>query len=205
MDDTSMESKTRTTIYLMFGTVIYVIAILVILMIFTKIGDTNIGGILNIFVITLLPLLGIFVIVWGYGLRLRLPGINIEYYPVEKVMKPATVINETATLEEAEKKMEESRTDFLNILDNNGLFQGILTRADAHKARVNGLEGKMVKNLMVGASQVIRAFEKEGIKTVLEKIGQTKHTRFPVVDTNNRLTGIVDAVDLYDFISKFVR
>lgn len=205
MDDTSMESKTRTTIYLMFGTVIYVVAILVILMIFTKMGDTNMGGILNIFVITLLPLLGIFVMVWGYGLRLRLPGINIEYYPVEKVMKPATVINETATLEEAEQKMEDSHTDFLNILDKNGLFQGILTRTDAHKARVKGLEGKMVKNLMVEGAQVIRAFEKEGIKTVLEKIGQTKHTRFPVVDTNNRLTGIVDAVDLYDFISKFVR
>jgi len=205
LDDTSMESKTRTTIYLMFGTVIYVVAILVILMIFTKMGDTNMGGILNIFVITLLPLLGIFVMVWGYGLRLRLPGINIEYYPVEKVMKPATVINETATLEEAEQKMEDSHTDFLNILDKNGLFQGILTRTDAHKARVKGLEGKMVKNLMVEGAQVIRAFEKEGIKTVLEKIGQTKHTRFPVVDTNNRLTGIVDAVDLYDFISKFVR
>ena len=200
-----MESKTRTTIYLMFGTVIYVVAILVILMIFTKMGDTNMGGILNIFVITLLPLLGIFVMVWGYGLRLRLPGINIEYYPVEKVMKPATVINETATLEEAEQKMEDSHTDFLNILDKNGLFQGILTRTDAHKARVKGLEGTMVKNLMVEGAQVIRAFEKEGIKTVLEKIGQTKHTRFPVVDTNNRLTGIVDAVDLYDFISKFVR
>ena len=200
-----MESKTRTTIYLMFGTVIYVVAILVILMIFTKMGDTNMGGILNIFVITLLPLLGIFVMVWGYGLRLRLPGINIEYYPVEKVMKPATVINETATLEEAEKKMEDSHTDFLNILDKNGLFQGILTRTDAHKARVKGLKGTMVKNLMVEGAQVIRAFEKEGIKTVLEKIGQTKHTRFPVVDTNNRLTGIVDAVDLYDFISKFVR
>lgn len=205
MDDTSMESKTRTTIYLMFGTVIYVVAILVILMIFTKMGDTNMGGILNIFVITLLPLLGIFVMVWGYGLRLRLPGINIEYYPVEKVMKPATVINETATLEEAEQKMEDSHTDFLNILDKNGLFQGILTRTDAHKARVKGLKGTMVKNLMVEGAQVIRAFEKEGIKTVLEKIGQTKHTRFPVVDTNNRLTGIVDAVDLYDFISKFVR
>ena len=200
-----MESKTRTTIYLMFGTVIYVVAILVILMIFTKMGDTNMGGILNIFVITLLPLLGIFVMVWGYGLRLRLPGINIEYYPVEKVMKPATVINETATLEEAEQKMEDSHTDFLNILDKNGLFQGILTRTDAHKARVKGLKGTMVKNLMVEGAQVIRAFEKEGIKTVLEKIGQTKHTRFPVVDTNNRLTGIVDAVDLYDFISKFVR
>ena len=200
-----MESKTRTTIYLMFGTVIYVVAILVILMIFTKMGDTNMGGILNIFVITLLPLLGIFVMVWGYGLRLRLPGINIEYYPVEKVMKPATVINETATLEEAEQKMEDSHTDFLNILDKNGLFQGILTRTDAHKARVKGLKGKMVKNLMVEGAQVIRAFEKEGIKTVLEKIGQTKHTRVPVVDTNKRLTGIVDAVDLYDFISKFVR
>jgi CBS domain-containing protein len=205
LDDVSMESKTRNTIYLMFGTVIYVIAILVILMIFNRIAGTNFGSILNIFIITLLPLLGIFVMVWGYGLRLRLPGIDIEYYPVEKIMKPATIIDETATIKEAEQKMEDTQTDFLNILDKNGILQGILTRADAHKARLKGLEEKNVKNIMVGSAQVIRAFEKEGIKTVLEKIGQTKHTRFPVVDTNNRLTGIVDAVDLYDFISKFVR
>jgi hypothetical protein len=36
----------------------------------------------------------------------------------------------------------------------------------------------------------------------MKKIGQTKHSKLPILDKNNRIMGIVDAVDINDLISR---
>jgi CBS domain-containing protein len=132
-------------------------------------------------------------------------GLELEYYPVEKVMKAPRTIVEDKTGKEAEEIMEKEKTDFLNILDRNGLFQGILTKADLHKARIRGKLRDRVKNLSTGREKVIHALEREDLKSIMEKIGQTKHSRLPVLDKNNRLMGIVDAVDINELLPKFLR
>lgn len=55
---------------------------------------------------------------------------------------------------------------------------------------------------MTRREKVIHAFEREDLKSVMKKIGETKHSRLPVLDKNNRLMGIVDAVDINELISR---
>lgn len=201
MDEVGLDPKVRNTLFLMFGTIVYIVAVYTILQYFQKIS----GDVISLFALTLLPLLGIFVMIWGYGLRFKAPGIEIEYYPVEKAMKPASIITEDKTAIEAEETMDKEKTDFLNILNRDGLFQGIFTRADAHKARIKGKIKDKVKNLMTTRDKVIHALEREDLKSIMEKIGQTKHSRLPVLDKNNRLMGVVDSVDINDLLSRLLK
>ncbi|MHC1625076.1 MAG: CBS domain-containing protein [Methermicoccaceae archaeon] len=196
-----MDSKTRNTFYLLFGAIVYLVAIYAILKGFSNFSrDVTI-----LFALALLPMLAVFVMVWGYGLRLKMRGVELEYYPVEKIMTPPVTIHEDVTGEEAERIMDEKRTDFLNVLDRDGLFRGIFTKADAHDTRLKGKIKGRVRNLMTRGERVIHALEREDLRSVMEKIGKTKHSRLPVLDKNNRLMGVVDAVDINDLLSKILR
>lgn len=197
----SFDPKVKNTFFLIFGAIVYLVAIYLILLGFTDFGK----DVTTLFAIALLPLLAIFVMVWGYGLRLRMPGLELEYYPVEKVMKPPSVISDDKTVKEAEEVMGKEKTDFLNILDKDGLFQGILTKADLHKARIRGKIRDKVRNVMTKREKVVHALEREDLKSILRKIGQTKHSRLPILDKNNRLMGIVDSVDINELLSKFLK
>ena len=201
MNEKGLDSRVRNTFYLLFGTIVYIVAMYAIL----QRLDNTIKDISVLFALTLLPLLAIFVMVWGYGLKFRMPGMELEYYPVEKVMKALSTISGNITGMEAEKIMDKEKTDFLNILDKDGLFQGIFTNADANKAHIMRKTKNKVKNLMTGREKVIHAFEREDLKSIMEKIGQTKHSRLPVLDKNNRLMGIVDSVDINYLLSKVLR
>lgn len=127
-----LDPKVRNTLFLMFGTIVYIVAIYAILLRFKEFEDAYT---ITLFALTLLPLLGMFVMIWRYRLKFKAPGIELEYYPVEKVMKAPSIISEDKTAIDAEEVMDKEKTDFLNIVSREGLFQGIFTKADAHKAR----------------------------------------------------------------------
>jgi CBS domain-containing protein len=196
-----LDPKVRNTLFLMFGTIVYIVAIYAILVRLKELSN----NIIVLFTLTLLPLLGIFVMIWGYGLKFKAPGIDLEYYPVEKALKPASIISEDKTAIEAEEMMDKDNTDFINITSKEGLFQGIFTRADAFKARKNKKMKENLKNLMTSKEKVIHAFEREDLKSIMEKIGQTKHSRLPVLDKNNRLMGIIDSVDINELLSRLIK
>lgn len=200
MGEEGLDPKVRDTLFLMFGTLAYIVAIYAILEHLQNIT----GNVIGLFALTLLPLLGIFVMIWGYGLKFKAPGIELSYYPVEKVMKAPSTIEENKTAEEAEKLMDREKTDFLNVLNREGLFQGLFTRTDAFEARRRKKIKDLVGNLMTKREKVIHAFEREDLKSIMEKIGKTKHSKLPVLDKNNRLLGIVDAVDISDLLSRLV-
>ena len=201
MNEQGLDPKVRNTLFLMFGTIVYIVAIYAILIRLEELSN----NVIVLFALTLLPLLGIFVMIWGYGLKFKAPGIELEYYPVEKVMKAPSIISEDKTAIEAEEVMDKEKTDFLNIVSRDGLFQGIFTKADAHKARRRRKMKDRVKNLMTTREKVIHALEREDLKSIMEKIGQTKHSRLPVLDKNNRLMGVVDSVDITDLLSMLLR
>lgn len=196
-----LDPKVRNTLFLMFGTIVYIVAIYAILVRLKELSN----NIIVLFTLTLLPLLGIFVMIWGYGLKFKAPGIDLEYYPVEKALKPASIISEDKTAIEAEEMMDKDNTDFINITSKEGLFQGIFTRADALKARRKNKMKENLKNLMTSKEKVIHAFEREDLKSIMEKIGQTKHSRLPVLDKNNRLMGIIDSVDINELLSRLIK
>ena len=215
MDEWTLDPKMRNTFLMIYGTIVYLVAVVALLIILnSELSGTGKIIVINqdikidittLFALSLLPLLAIYLMIWGYGLKLKMPGLELEYYPIEKVMKAPSIISEDKTAKEAEEIMEKEKTDFLNILDRNGLFQGIFTKADAHKARVKGKMRARVKNLMTKREKVTHALEREDLKSIMEKIGRTKHSRLPVLDKNNRLMGIVDSVDINDLLSKVLR
>lgn len=215
MDEWTLDPKMRNTFLMIYGTIVYLVVVVALLIILnSELSGTGKIIVINqvikidittLFALSLLPLLAIYLMIWGYGLKLKMPGLELEYYPIEKVMKAPSIISEDKTAKEAEEIMEKEKTDFLNILDRNGLFQGIFTKSDAHKARVKGKMSARVKNLMTRREKVTHALEREDLKSIMKKIGRTKHSRLPVLDKNNRLMGIVDSVDINDLLSKVLR
>lgn len=200
MSESDLDPNVKNTLILIFGAIVYII---IITFSFKFFGPSN-SALIYIFALALLPLIAILVIVWGYGLRLKMPGIELEYYPVERVMKPALSIKEDMTGKEAEEIMEKENVDFLNIIDKKGLFAGILTNTDVYNALSKGKLRDKVKNLMTLKDDVISALEWDDLKCIMEKIGESKHSRLPVLDKNNRVMGIVDAVDINKLLAKIL-
>ena len=58
---------------------------------------------------------------------------------------------------------------------------------------------------MINREKVVFANEREPLINVMKKIGESKHSRLPVLDKNNRLLGIVDSVDINELISKLYK
>ena len=193
-----IDSKVRTTFYLLFGTIVYMVAVIMVLRV---LSDFN-KDVTVLFLLTLLPLLIVFLSVWGYGLKVHLPGMDIEYYPVEKVMNPPSIVGDNVTGVEAENIMDSLDIDFLNVLDKERIFQGIFTRSDAHRARLREKINTNIKNLMTKSEEVVSVMEKEKLKSIMEKIGATRHSRMPVLNNKNQVVGIIDSVDINELLSK---
>ena len=74
MDESSLDPKVRNTLYLLLGSIAYLVAIVAILQ---RLSGFN-EGLTTLFALALLPLIAILVMVWGYGLRLRMPGLELD-------------------------------------------------------------------------------------------------------------------------------
>ncbi len=201
MIEDTFDPRLKNTFFLLFGTIVYLIVISFFILFLKK----QVNGVEILFALTLLPLLAIFVMVWGYGMKFKMAGLELEYYPVEKVMNAPTTISDSATVEDAEDFLEKDKTGLLNILDEHGIFQGILTNSDILKARKNKKLKMNVKDLMTKREKIIHASEREDLRSIMEKIGQSKHSRLPVIDRNNRVIGIVDSVNISDALTKILQ
>ena len=193
MDWRIISPKTWNTILLIALSLLY-IGILAIL---------NISA--TAFIFALIPLIIIIAGVWGYGLKAKFPGAEIDYYPIKSVMQRPSIIMEGKTGKDAEKLMEKERTDFINVVDKNGLFRGIFTRADAHRARIEMRIREKIEEIMTPREKVVSAFEREILRDIIEKVGRSKHSKLPVIDDENKVIGIVDSVEINDLISKMLK
>ena len=122
MNEWELDSKIRNSLLLLFGTIVYLVTVVFLLLKLSEIfieyrflGEFEISTLLFI---ALLPLFAVLIITWGYSYKLKMPGLELEYYPVEKVMKPPFIITEDKTINEADEIMDKEKTDFLNIIDN---------------------------------------------------------------------------------------
>ena len=154
-----------------------------------------------IFTLSLIPLILVIAAVWRYRIKVKLSGGEIYLSPVETVMEEPYTIHEEKTGRDAEELMERKGTDFLNIVDKNGRFRGIFTRADAYMARRRRKIGAKLKSIMTPKEKVISSFKGERIIDVIHKIGESKHSRIPVLDGEN-VIGIVDSVIIHRILSK---
>ena len=195
----TFDPRVKNTYLLLFGTIVYLIAISFFIIFLNK---SHINGIEILFALTLLPLLIIFVMVWGYGIKFKMQGLELDLYPVEKLMKAPATIPDTMTGKDAETKMKDEKIDLLHILDKNGILQGILTGTDILNARRDNKLLSNVTKLMTKRENIIHASEREDIKSIMKKIGESKHSRLPVLDRDNKVMGIIDSVDINDLLSR---
>ncbi len=191
-----MDSRTWTTCILVFISLTYIVALAAIIHI-CKLETVA-------FIFALIPLIIIIAGVWGYGLKAKFPGGELEYYPVENLMQPAHTISSDKTVTDAEKLMDRTGVDFLNVVDRMGRLIGIFTRADAHRARRQRRAREKIENFMTPLERVIKARRGERLIDIIERIGKTKHSRLPVID-GEKVIGVIDSVDIQDFLAKLLR
>lgn len=154
-----------------------------------------------IFTLSLIPLILIIAAAWRYKVRVKLSGGEIYFSPVETVMEEPYTIDEEKTGKDAEEMMERKGIDFLNIVDRNGRFKGIFTRADAYMARRRRKIGTRLKNIMIPKERVVSSSKGERVIDVIHKIGESKHSRIPVLD-GEKIVGVVDSVIIHRILSK---
>ena len=191
-----MNTKTWNTCILVFISLIYIVALAAI----TKICELGTTA----FIFALIPLIMIIAGVWGYGLKAKFPSGELEYYPVENLMQPAHTISFDKTVADAERLMDRTGTDFLNVVDRMGKLIGIFTRADAHRARRQKGVRERIENFMTPLERVIKARRGERLIDIIERIGKTKHSRLPVIE-GEKVIGVIDSVDIQDFLAKLLR
>lgn len=191
-----MDTRTWNTCILVFISLVYIIALAAIV----KFCGLETAA----FIFALLPLIMIIAVVWGYGLKAKFPGGELEYYPVDHIMQPAHTILHDRTVAEAEELMDKNGVDFLNVIDKMKRFLGVFTRADAHKARKLRKLGEKVERFMTPRERVITARKGEKLIDIMERMGRTKHSRLPVLD-GERVIGVIDSVDLQNFIARWLK
>jgi CBS domain-containing protein len=153
----------------------------------------------------IIPLITILLLVWNYGMRIKMPGFELEYYPVERVMTKPVSAPDKIDGYEAEKIMKKEGVDLLNILDEKGLFKGLLTKSDLLKARSDNKMRNNIKKFMTMKDELTYAKERENLKSIMKKIGETKHSRLPVLNKDKtKIIGLIDSVDINDIITKIL-
>ncbi len=157
-----------------------------------------------IFTISLIPLILIIVAMWRYKIKLRLPSGEIYFSPVESVMEKPHILHEDKTGRDAEELMEKKGTDFVNVVDGNGKFKGIFTKGDAYMARKKRKTGQKLKNIMTPKEKVIGSSKGERIIDAIHKIGESKHSRLPVLD-GEEVIGVIDSVIIHGILSKILK
>lgn len=190
------KQKIRFSLWLIYGSIVYIAAITFII-IFLSRYEINVT---IAFLLLILPLLFIIAAVWKYKFKIKMPGFELIFFPVEKVMKKAVLIDGNKSIKEAEEIMEKNNVDFLSVIDRRGRLKGVFTKADAHRARRMRKVREKVEKMMT--KDVVMVRKGNSIRDVIEKIAKTRHSNLPVVDENNKVIGIISSIDIHDLITK---
>lgn len=156
------------------------------------------------FAVSLMPLIITIAGIWMYEIKGELPKERVEHMPVDRLMQPAYKITPDKTVSDAEKLMEKTGADLINITDKSGKLVGVFTKADAHVARKQRKSGERVDRFMTPLDRIIKVNKGEKLIEVMEKMGKTKHSRLPVMD-GDKVVGVIDSVDIQDFLAKVLK
>lgn len=123
---------------------------------------------------------------------------QIANMTVDEIMtKNLVTITVGSSVEDAVKKMIEYDVECLPVVDSEGILHGLITFRDIITKAV--LSQKDVKELKVEEIMTRNLITCSPKSTVLEvvKIMKNKHLRrIPVVDSNNKLVGLITDFDL---------
>jgi len=100
----------------------------------------------------------------------------------------------------AAKKLLKGEADHLPVLDKDGILVGIVTTYDVSKAVVKESGNQVVKDIMT--TKVIKTTANEHIDVAARKLERFNISALPVVDANNKVIGMLTAIDLGKLFAK---
>lgn len=119
----------------------------------------------------------------------------------EMMTKRLEIVHETASIQEAAKKMKDSNVSSLVVVDDDGKPQGLVTERDlVRKACINDVRTSSVKNKDIMSFPLITIDSKSSASVAVDMMLQNNIRHLLVVNkgnTNNPI-GIITPLDLRD-------
>lgn len=112
----------------------------------------------------------------------------------------AISISEDESIQSAAKKLLKGEADHLPVLDKDGILVGIVTTYDISKAVVKQSKNQIVKDIMT--TKVIKTTADEHVDIAARKLERYNISALPVVDANNKVIGMLTAIDLGKLFAK---
>jgi CBS domain-containing protein len=106
----------------------------------------------------------------------------------------AISISEDESIQSAAKKLLKGEADHLPVLGKDGILVGIVTTYDISKAVVKESKNQTVKDIMT--TKVIKTTADEHVDIAARKLERYNISALPVVDANNKVIGMLTAIDL---------
>ncbi len=103
-------------------------------------------------------------------------------------------IREDEEIKTAAKKLLKGETNHLPVINAAGILVGIVTTFDISKAVANPGKAHLVRDIM--KTKVITAKTDEAVDIAVQKLEQYNISALPVVDAENRVLGILTAMNL---------
>ena len=109
-------------------------------------------------------------------------------------------INETEDIKTAAKKLLNAQTNHLPVVNAAGNVVGIVTTYDVSKSVVNDKSDGKVAEIM--SKNVVTTTPDEVVDIAVMKLERNKISALPIVDANEHLVGLLNAVDLGKLVGK---
>jgi uncharacterized protein (DUF39 family)/predicted transcriptional regulator len=120
---------------------------------------------------------------------------------VRDIMDPTVVsITEDESIRTAARRLLKGDTNHLPVLAKNGTLVGIVTTYDISKAVVKEGKGQKVRDIMT--TRVIKTSPDEHVDLAAQKLERYNISALPVVDAENRVIGMLTAIDLGKLFGK---
>ncbi len=135
----------------------------------------------------------------GIGIVHRFLPIQDQAAEIEKVKRAESIIIErpytiqkNLPIAEAMTKMEAHNVSGLIVTDQNAVVQGILTKRDIQFANPD----TAIEKAMTPADRLVTASPDISIEKAKELMYENRIEKLPLVDTNNKLMGLVTVQDI---------
>ncbi|BDH79145.1 hypothetical protein MTTB_05240 [Methanothermobacter tenebrarum] len=133
----------------------------------------------------------------GYTLKpleIRKPSILVR----ELESKPVIVTHPDEDIKNVARKLVENNINHIPVVDEKGILQGIVTSWDIADAVAKGKTS--LRDVMT--KKVIIAREDEPVEVVARRIDKYDISGLPIVDSDNKVKGIITAEDISRLVGK---
>lgn len=121
---------------------------------------------------------------------------------VDIMTKNIATLTPDKKMAQAKEMMRIKKVSGIPIVDRKGILKGIISIEDIINALEYGQIDNPISSMMT--TDIITLKEDDPVTSIVEKFNSFKLGRFPVVDTEDRITGVISRVDiLHGILDRF--